>query len=333
MADLKQNDLFSNLKDARILVIGGESDIVDIFTKEDYTAVTHAQKAADISAQFLREWRIPGQLCLAILSLDLPDGDPFELCRVLSQQEMVPVVVVGDDGINEWKAANAGASDHILSKTSPQILFYRCEKILAQHYFAEQTEKSSRRHQKMFVNILQVMAKVLEARDPTTMHHSEDVARYARRLARKIGWDEEKVKVIGVSAMLHDIGKVGIKEALLTKPGPLTDDELKIFQKHPLVAVAILDPIAELRETIEMVKHHHEWYDGSGYPDGLKGENIPLGARIIHLTDAYECMMALRPYQQTPLSQKDAIEEIRRCAGTQFDPHLAEVFIEMEGKE
>ena len=111
MAEIEQHDLFADIKDARILVVGDLPDVVDIFTEEDYTAVTHAQKASDITAQFLREWKVPGRLSLAVLSIDLPGGDPFELCRILNQQEGIPVVMVGSDGVNEWKSSNTRISN------------------------------------------------------------------------------------------------------------------------------------------------------------------------------------------------------------------------------
>ena len=121
-------------------------------------------------------------------------------------------------------------------------------------------------------------------------------------------------------------------EELLTKPGPLTKEEYEIFKKHPLISVVILDPIVELEGIIDIVKHHHEWYNGSGYPDGLKGDEIPLGARIIHVADAYESMLSQRVYREVPLSKDDALAELRDCAGTQFDPELVQLFVEMEEK-
>lgn len=338
MADLDKVDtqdqgLFDGIKGAKILVVGDLPQVSDAFTEAGYDTVSNALKADDIPPHLLREWRLSGGPCLVILSVILPDGDPFELCRKFTQDNnKVLVVMVGSDGENEWKGFHAGTADYVPDTASIEILFYRCERVLAESRFRDHVEKSVRSREKMFVNILQVMAKSIEARDAYTMHHSEDVAKYARILARKIGWSEDRIRRIGIAGLLHDIGKIGVPEELLTKPGPLTEEEYEIFKKHSLISIVILDPIVELKGIIEIIKHHHEWYDGSGYPDGLKGNDIPLGARIVHIADAYESMLSQRVYRKVPLSKEDALEELRCCAGTQFDPELTRAFIEIEGK-
>ena len=324
--------LFEDIKNAKILIIGDLPQASDSFTEAGYDTISNAAKSADIPDNLLREWRLSGTPCIVVLSASLSGDDPFELCRKFTQDDKIPVVMIGPNGANEWKGFHAGAIDYVPDSASHELVFYRCERVLAEAYFRDQTEKSTRTHEKMFVNILQVMAKAIEARDAYTMHHSEDVARYARILARKIGWGEDMVRRIGIAGLLHDIGKIGVPEALLTKPGPLTEEEYEIFKKHPLISVVILDPIAELKGVIEMVKHHHEWYNGSGYPDGLKGEGIPLGARIVHIADAYESMLSQRVYREVPLSKEDALEELRNCVETQFDPGLTKIFVEMEEK-
>ena len=330
--DMQNQGLFDSVKTAKILVVGDLLKASDAFTEAGYDTISNALKVDDIPSNLLREWRLSGGPCLVILSAALSDNNPFELCRKFTQDNKVPVVMVGSDGKNEWKGFHAGAADYVLDTADPELLFYRCERVLAETHFRDHAEKSVRSREKMFVNILQVMAKSIEARDAYTMHHSEDVARYARILARKIGWSEDRVRRIGIAGLLHDIGKIGVPEGLLTKPGPLTEEEYEIFKKHPLISVVILDPIVELKGVIEIVKHHHEWYDGSGYPDGLKGNDIPLGARIVHIADAYESMLSQRVYREVPLSKEDALAELRHCTGTQFDPELTRAFTEMEEK-
>ena len=311
----QNQSLFDSIKAARILVVGDLSQISDAFTEAGYDAVSNALTADDVPPTLLREWHLSGGLC-----------------RKFTQNNKVPVVMVGSDGENEWKGFHAGAADYVSDTASIELLFYRGERVLAESHFRDHAEKSVRSREKMFVNILQVMAKSIEARDAYTMHHSEDVAKYARILARKIGWSEDRIRRIGIAGLLHDIGKIGVPEKLLTKPGPLTEEEYEIFKKHPLISIVILDPIVELKGIIKMVKHHHEWYDGSGYPDGLKGNDIPLGARIVHIADAYESMLSQRVYREVPLSKEDALEELRCCTGTQFDPELTRTFIEIEDK-
>ena len=129
--------------------------------------------------------------------------------------------------------------------------------------------------------------------------------------------------------MLHDIGKIGISDDILKKSGYLTAEEFEPIQAHPNIGVAILKHVDSLRACLAGVQYHHEHYDGTGYPAGLKGGNIPLDARIMAVADAYDAMTSTRPYRQRQASQKEAIEELKRCAGTQFDPEVIQVFVNL----
>ena len=172
------------------------------------------------------------------------------------------------------------------------------------------------------------MAKTLEAKDPYSSFHSLNVSSYARELARVAGFSQKDVSLIGIAGMLHDIGKIGIQESILQKEGPLTDEEYQRIKKHPMIAAVILEPVDELSSIIDTVKHHHEWYNGKGYPAGLKGEDIPLGARIMAIADSYDAMTTSRPYRHTPVTEENAISELRKGSGTQFDPGLVDLFID-----
>lgn len=178
-----------------------------------------------------------------------------------------------------------------------------------------------------FSETIQGLCKALEAKDPYTRGHSERVSKYARMIAHAIRLPENEVEKIRQAALFHDIGKIGMKQETLNKPDTLTDEELEQFREHPLKSKQILEPIHFLKDIVPMVYHHHEWYNGEGYPDGLKGEEIPLGARIICIADSYGVMTEDRVYRKA-LTREAAVQELRRCSGTQFDPHLVEAFIE-----
>ncbi|AEG16988.1 diguanylate cyclase and metal dependent phosphohydrolase [Desulfofundulus kuznetsovii DSM 6115] len=163
-------------------------------------------------------------------------------------------------------------------------------------------------------------------KDRYTYGHSEKVAHYATALARATGLAPEEVKKIKVAAFLHDLGKVDIPEEILNKPGPLSEAEKELCQCHPVIGAEIVQQIKSLEEMVPLIRHHHERYDGKGYPDGLAGEAIPLGARIIAIADSFDAMTTNRPYRRAK-THREALEEIRKEAGRQFDPHLAELFV------
>ncbi|WP_051276447.1 bifunctional diguanylate cyclase/phosphohydrolase [Desulfovirgula thermocuniculi] len=167
---------------------------------------------------------------------------------------------------------------------------------------------------------------MVNKKDRYTYGHSEKVAYYATALARAAGLTQEEVKKIKVAAFLHDLGKVDIPEEILNKPGPLSDAERELCQRHPVIGAEIVQQIKSLREVVPLIRHHHERYDGKGYPDGLAGEAIPLGARIIAIADSFDAMTTNRPYRRAK-THREAIQELRKEAGRQFDPHLAELFV------
>ncbi|MCX7720447.1 MAG: transporter substrate-binding domain-containing protein [Dictyoglomus thermophilum] len=181
-------------------------------------------------------------------------------------------------------------------------------------------------------NLITVLIKTLEYYDRYTQGHSERVARYAVKIAERIGLDKERIKKIYWASLVHDIGKIYIPQTLLNKNGKFTEDEYEFVKIHPVKSEEILSQVEELKELARIVRHHHERWDGKGYPDGLSAEEIPLESRIIAVADAFEAMTAERPYKRA-LTLEEAIEEIERNKGTQFDPRLAEVMIEIIKEE
>jgi putative nucleotidyltransferase with HDIG domain len=180
--------------------------------------------------------------------------------------------------------------------------------------------------QRTYYETIKSLAQALEARDAYTKGHSERVTKYAIKVAEKMGLSEEDKTLISYSGLLHDIGKIGISDTILKKPYGLTLEEKTAIETHPLFGDNILSPIKFLEKAQQIVLHHHERYDGKGYPAGLRGEQIPITARIIAVTDAYDAMTSERPYRRA-LSHDDAIKELKEKAGTQFDPKVVETFL------
>lgn len=180
----------------------------------------------------------------------------------------------------------------------------------------------------MFLATMEALARTLEAKDRYTRGHSGRVAEYTVRLATALGIEVPQVESLRLASVLHDLGKIGIRDEVLNKPGRLTPEEYDLIKQHPLIAVQILQPLAVVQDIIPWIKHHHERYDGGGYPDGLAGENIPLGARIIALADSFDAMTSHRPYRRA-LPLEVALEEVRQGAGRQFDPQLAKVWLKL----
>ena len=179
-----------------------------------------------------------------------------------------------------------------------------------------------------FVETVVGLAKAIDARDTYTGDHSKRLADVSVRLAERMGVIPKDVQAIRWASLLHDIGKIGVPDEILRKPGPLSEDEWSLMRQHPELGADIIAPFRQLADVIPLIRHHQEKYDGSGYPAGLVGETIPLGARILKIVDAYGAITDERVYRSAR-SHDDAIAEIRACSGTDFDPNLVDVFLEL----
>lgn len=167
------------------------------------------------------------------------------------------------------------------------------------------------------------LAQALDARDRLTALHSNRTSELAYRIGVRMGLSQDDLRTLSLAATLHDIGKIGVPEHILTKPGPLTPEEWTVMRSHPIISASILQPVAGMAEVTRLVRYHHERWDGRGYPDGLKGTEIPLGSRIIALADTVEAMSARRHYRH-PLPAAVILQEVVRSTGTQFDPDVVQ---------
>jgi HD-GYP domain-containing protein (c-di-GMP phosphodiesterase class II) len=263
-----------------------------------------------------------------------PNGEPGEGYRRM--EVFVPVVVEG--------ASGPVAVYHVVSDLAdlePTLIWLTWVMrasvavgilllYLALYTIVRQASRSLEHQQgtlrQAFIGIIRSLANAVDARDMPTAHHSSRVAENCEAIAQEMGLDDAIAGEVQVAALLHDVGKIGIRDELLTKNGPFTPEEWEVMRRHPIFGYEILAPVP-IPETIKLaVRHSHERWDGAGYPDGLAGEEVPIAARVIAVADAYEAIVTDRPYRraQSPLR---AIEELQRNAGTHFDPQVVASFL------
>ena len=177
-----------------------------------------------------------------------------------------------------------------------------------------------------FIGTAEALANALEAKDDYTANHAQEIAGLAVAVGRRMGMEGDELEDLRYGAVFHDIGKIAVPDAILSKPGPLTEEERAVIKRHAEVGAQIIAPVPVLAGAVPIVRHDHERWDGGGYPDGLAGERIPLGARIVFVVDAYHAMVSDRPYR-AGLSRDEAVAELRRNAGSQFDPTVVDHFL------
>ena len=176
--------------------------------------------------------------------------------------------------------------------------------------------------------VLAALSQAIEARDPYTRGHSERVSALAQVVARRLGWKSSRLGALRVGALLHDVGKLNLDEAVLRKPGPLDDKEYREIKRHPLAGARLIRGFEALRPALPYIVFHHERWDGQGYPSGRSREQIPAGARVVAVADAFDAMISMRPYRPA-LPLRAAIAEVDAGAGTQFDPGVVKAFLDV----
>jgi HD-GYP domain-containing protein (c-di-GMP phosphodiesterase class II) len=190
---------------------------------------------------------------------------------------------------------------------------------VAYHRFVEMRE--------MFTQTIGALAEAVDKRDPFTSKHSQNVKLIAVDIGKEMRVSSQELEALEWGGLLHDVGKIGVPDAVLLKSDRLTRDERMTMNAHPVLGAQIISPVTKLAPELPIIRHHHEWYNGSGYPDRLIGDEIPKLARILHVADAFEAMTAQRPYRMTPLTPEQALDELRKFAGIQFDPAVVDAFV------
>jgi putative nucleotidyltransferase with HDIG domain len=233
----------------------------------------------------------------------------------------LPAATVG------WVIAEAGDEDSVLGAAMRALekAGKQPEGISGLPAGAQDFEKFE--GERRVLGIARTLVEAMEAKDPNIKEHLRSVSNLSLRIGREISLPEEQMEALANGALLHDVGKIGIPDRILQKTVRLTEEEYTVIKQHPALGVGILTPVKEMESALPVVKHHHERYDGRGYPDGLEGEDIPLIARIVSVADAFDSMIRARPYGYG-VSEKAALQEIRENSGTQFDPKIVSVLLE-----
>jgi response regulator RpfG family c-di-GMP phosphodiesterase len=283
-----------------------------------------------------------GEAPLVISDMRMPELDGIGLLETLRQQYPDTSVIMLT-GMGETTTAvdclHMGAADFLLKPISVGELQARVSRVLEkralvlqnrfyQQHLERQVHEQAVRIQELFLQGVQMLARALEAKDAYTRGHSIRVSQYAVGTAQRLGFVGPSLDGIRLGGELHDIGKIGTREAVLHKPGTLTDEEFRQITEHPALGERMLLPLAqESPDVLRIVRSHHERLDGRGFPDGLRGERIPIEARIVAVADAFDAMTTERPYRDAR-QPDDAVAELRRVAGTQLDPAAVEAFVD-----
>jgi cyclic di-GMP phosphodiesterase len=263
---------------------------------------------------------------LILLDILMPGMSGFEVCRRIKatpETRLTPVVLITGLSATEDRieGINAGADDFLSKPIDINELLARTRSLLRLKQYTDELENAEA--------VLFTLAESIEARDPYTRGHCERLAEMTTRLGTRLGIPEEDIKALGWAGIVHDIGKIVVPDAILLKPGPLTAEEMEVMRKHSVVGERICAPLRSFRLVTPIIRHHHEKRDGSGYPDGLRGEEIPLTARILQLADVYDALTTDRPYRTAvPSDEGLRIMDEEAKAGW-WDQELFDKFREM----
>jgi putative two-component system response regulator len=329
----------------RILIADDEEIICAVLsqrlTREGYSCVT-AHNGKDALNHFYKE-----KFSLIISDIRMPEMDGLTLLQNVKavRPTMMFIIMTGYPEIElAVEAIHLGVNDFLIKPFDLELAVFSVKKALEQKKMEEELESYHRSLKKLveerteklqqayltlkkaYLDSVKVLAEAIDAKDTYTRGHSDRVRRMSLQIAVSLGFTEERREVLEYGALLHDIGKIGIEDEILRKPGPLSPEEFQTIQQHPLVGVKIVEGIEFFKDKIPMIRSHHEHFDGKGYPDGLVGEAIPLEARIIAVPDAFDAMASLRPHRRA-MSLEDILLEMKKYKGKQFDPNILEIFL------
>ena len=266
---------------------------------------------------------------MAIVDIRIPHIGGLEVLHYIrkSKPETMTIMMTGYASLETAvEALREGAYDYLIKPFNMEKLLSVLKRGVREQRLTRENARLSDELKQTYMGVMTSLATAIDAKNHRTQHHSQQVTKYTHIISEKLNLPQEEKEKIGRAASLHDIGKIGIPDPILTKPGSLNDEEWAQIEQHPTRGAEILSPLDFLSEVVPLIRHHHERYTGSGYPDGLKGNDISLGARIISVADAFEAMVSERPYRRA-LSKEEAIQEIESGLGNQFDPQIGEIFI------
>jgi len=345
----------------RILIIEDDESFRGILTlileKEGYLVVgaKDAHQAIETAKKTFFE--------LVIADVRLPGGmDGIEAVAKIKgirpEAKSIVIIVTGySDEQAAVRALRLGVDDYIYKPFEREQFLHSVEQNLRTYRLEREKEKHNQVIEKMhqelegkveqrakdlrnlyeelqvtYLRTIKALAQAIDARDHYTHSHSQNVTKYAVMIAQEMKLPAKEIDRIKQASELHDLGKIGIHDYVLTKPGKLTPQEWEEVRLHSLKGAEILEPLKFLKEATKLIQQHHERYDGKGYPYCLKGETIHLGARIMAVADAFDAMISERPYREKPLTKQEAVEEVRRNSGTQFDPQVVQAFAKIVDK-
>jgi len=263
--------------------------LLELLTAEGYYVVLAAD-GSEAQGQIRS-----GSIDLALLDVVMPRPTGFEICQSMKSSEetrLIPVVLLTslNSDADRIRGIMCGADDFLTKPVNKHELLARVYSLLRLKQFTDELDNAE--------SVLFSLALTIEAKDPYTEGHCDRLSKYSVALAEKLGLPDELLTALRRGGSVHDIGKLAVPERILLKPGPLDPDERRIMQQHTIIGERICAPLRSFRNVLPIIRHHHEKWDGSGYPDGLKGEAIPLTARILQITDIYDALTTARPYRQ-----------------------------------
>ena len=332
--------------DNRILIVDDEKMICSVLAqrlaKEGYNCVTAYNGREALTCFYKNDFS------LIISDIRMPEMNGLELLKNVKavRPHMMFIIMTAYPDINMVvEAIRMGAIDFIIKPIELDLVVFSVKKALEQKKMEEDIESHFRNLKKLVeertaklqqallilkkshLDTVRALAGAIDAKDPYTRGHSERVREMSVRIGIKLGFNEEKLESLVFGALLHDIGKIGIRDEVLQKKGQLSSGEYQHVQEHPMIGVRIVEGIDLFKDKLPMIRNHHEHYDGGGYPDRLSGEFIPLEARIIAVSDAFDAMTSLRPHRKA-LPLENVLIEMKMGKGKQFDPHILGIFLE-----
>lgn len=262
---------------------------------------------------------------LVLLDIDMPRLDGISVCERLKAhptRRLIPIVILtaSNDRDTRLRGIAAGADDFLSKPFDAKELLVRARVLLRQRALNRRLDATE--------GVLFALARAVEARDRYTIHHAERVGGYARAIGAALGLDTEDTAMLYEGGVLHDLGKIAIPDAILLKPGPLTDHEFAAMRQHSVEGERICLSLRSVAHFLPIIRHHHERIDGQGYPDHLSGPDIPAGARIVAIADAWDAMVSDRPYR-AGLDPEEAVRRLRGSAGKQWDAEMVQIFLEL----